>query len=933
MPTKEHVTAALGKIQRTADYDFFFENLKSPDWLEPLDELKQFDRPSEPLREGDSVRYPFWPPAKYLVKIASEKPEKVMQIILKVPATENPRVHEDFVDAALKMPPSVSVNLYKKIVQWLGSNDTNFFLLPSKVAAYIVQLRAGGFSKEALQVSDVLLGIRKFEKETDDNSFIKRADPIIRNEWDYDEALKDIAPSFHKEDKVNLIKLLCEKLRQAILFEENKDDREFRDLSYIWRGSIESSDQNHDDGLKDIIVNWIRGLSEELLIEAPELVASLCDYFRAGFFPIFSRLGLHIVRLSGRADLVSKFILDQQLFDCLDVWHEYALLIETGYPLLSNADRRKLLSMIEADVFYRNKDSAPEEINEEDNEISRYHYYYMIRQFLDGDEKKLFDRLHAKFGDLENPTFHYYMSSDWVGSSSPKSAAELKSLPTADLKKYLDDWAPPEKWGFGPTIEGLGRELQVVVVERLDEFADNMEQFQFREKTYVRAIVEGFSKALAEKKPFKWEKVIDFLLWASGQNDESEEDAFKPGGDKDPSWGWSRQAACRLVERGLLSETNEIPFSLREKVWDILSLGLSDIHPKVELEDKYTSDKGYYQTAINSIRGVALEATIHYGFWVRRNLGLSKDELPIDKAPELFSALDKHLDLRFEKSKSVRAIYGRWIPWLLPLNTKWFQAAKENILPRDKDLDGYWAAAWDANILFNQPYTKVFKELKDHYSLAIDRFEVSEGDRPEKIDERLVDHLISFFLYGEFELDSEILSKLYSKLDARLKKRALDMIGRGLANEKYEPDPNVVKRSISFWNFRVEECKKMKDPKDRAELAEFGWWFKSAQFDDEWSLDQAITVLTLCNYITPDYMVMERLLDLAEKYPQKVAEVFRLMVDCRVADYGFYGWLEKAKILLPKLLKTEARETAIKTIHKLGAYGLNQFGSLLKEVK
>ncbi|KYG68760.1 hypothetical protein AZI87_05880 [Bdellovibrio bacteriovorus] len=932
MPTKEHVQAALSKIQRTADYDFFFENLKSPDWLEPLDELKQFDRPSEPLKEGNSVRYPFWPPARYLVKIASEKPDKVMQVILKVPATENPRVHEDFVDAALKMPPEISVKLNKKIIEWLGSPDVNFLLLPSKIATYIAQLKAGGFAKEALETSSFLLGLRESEKEIEGDSFFKRAQPIVRSEWEYDEVLKEITPSFQKDDKVELIKLLCEKLRQAILFEEREEDREFRDLSYMWRGSIENSDQNRDDGIKDTIINWIRDLSEELLTEDPDLVASLCDYFRAGVFPIFSRLGLHIARMSERADLASKFILDQQLFDCLDVWHEYALLIEAGYPMLSNTEQKKFLAMIAADISFQNKNKSPSEIDEDANERSRYHYYYMIRNYLHGEDKRIFERLHAKIGNPENPTFHYHMSSGWVGPTSPKTTDELKSLPINELKKFLDEWAPPDKWNFGPSIEGLGRELEVVVLARLDEFVDNLDQLQFLEKTYVRAIIEGFAKALAEKKSLKWEKVVDFLLWASGQQDESEEDAFKPGGDKDPSWGWSRQAACRLIERGLLSETNEIPFSLRQKVWSIISLGLSDIHPKVEVEDKYTSDRGYYQTAINSIRGVALETAVHYGFWVRRNLDLAKAELPIDKAPELFSALDKHLDLRFEQSKSVRSVYGRWIPWLLPLNRQWFQSAKESILPKD-DLKGYWAAAWDANILFNQPYTNVFKELKDHYSLAIDRFELSEDEKLEKIDERLVDHLIALYLYGEFALDSEIMAKLYSKLDSNLKKRALDMIGRGLASEKHAPDPDIVKRSVSFWDFRVEECKKIKEPKDRIELAEFGWWFKSAQFDDEWSLDQAIVVLNLCNYITPDYMVMERLLDLADKYPQKVAEVFRLMVDCRVADHGFYGWLEKAKILLPKLLKTDARETAIKTIHKLGAYGLNQFGALLKDLK
>lgn len=931
MPTKENVRAALDKIKRTADYDFFFENLKSAAWLEPLDELNQFSQPSAPLRDGNLVRYPFWPPARYLTRIAPEKPEKVMQVILKVPATDNPRVHEDFVEAALKMPPDVSVKLFERIQEWLMSPDSNLLLLSSKVADYITHIAQSGFLREALRVTNVLLGVKKYEKQWDEDGktgFIKRADPIVRSDWEYNEALKTLAPSFHKQDKVNLVELLCEKLHQTILIEERENDREFRDLSCIWRGAVEDSDQNHEYGIKDTIINWIRDLSEEVLNEAPELIERLCEHFRAGTFPIFSRFGLHLARLSARPDLASKFILDQQLFDCLDVWHEYALLIEAAYPLLSMPEREKLLTMIAADVAYKGQEGR--EVSEEDNERSRYFYYYMLRGHLTGEPKEVFERLHAKFGDLEHPTYHSYSGGTWVGPTSPKSESDLKTLSIVELKKFLEEWRPAEKW-FSPSIEGLGRTLESVIVERLDEFIEHLEEFKLEEKTYVRAVIQGLSKALAEKKTITWEPVLNFLVWASDKKDESEDNAFEPGEDKDPSWGWSRQAACRLLERGLASEENQVPFILREQAWKVLSSGLSDPHPKEGDEDKYTSNNNFYQTAINSVRGVAMEATVHYALWVKRNLGLSKEDLPVEKAPELFSAFDRHLDLSVERSKAVRSVYGRWMPWLLALNRNWFRSAKEQILPRDEALRGLWAAAWDANILFNQPYTNVFDELRDHYLLAIDRIEPSDDDNAEKSDQRLVDHLINLFLLGQFDLDSEFIVRLYSKLDARLKKRALDMIGRWLANEKYSPDSEIVKRAISFWNFRVEECRRQKEVSDRRELAEFGWWLRSGKFDDKWALEQTIDVLNLCHFITPDHMVMERLMNLVDRYPTLVAEVLRLMVDYRVTDYGFFGWLEDAKVLFSRLLKTEARDIATKAIHKLGAYGFNQFGDLLKD--
>lgn len=929
MPTKEQVQTIISKIQRRVDFEFFMDNLNTPDWLEPLIQLGHFNQPEVPIREGDTVRFPFWPQARYLIKIAEQEPKKVMDVILKVPETENPRVHEDFVEATLKMPPGIAVQLHKSIVKWLRLPNLYVLLLPTKVTAYINHIRSGGFAKESLLVADALLSIKKFEsKVPDTNDLVKRADPIVRSDWEYDRALKEISPSFLGEGKLKLIELLCYKLNQTILIEERENDKTFSDLSYIWRGSIEDSDQNHDYGIKDTIINWIRDLSEELLTESPDLVGQLIDKLLEKPFPIFSRFALHLSRVQMDKTLISRLVLDQKLFDSLDVWHEYACLIQAGYPILEAEDQQKLLDMIAAETSARNRDKNGSDIDEQANELSRYHYYYMIKDFLVGDEKSLFDNLRTKFGDFENPTFHSYTSSGWVGPTSPLSFEDLKNMSLTDLKVYLDSWQP-SKQTFGPSIEGLGRELEKVVSERYLEFVDSLFILKLKEKTYVRSVIQGLSKLPEGAGVIKWEPILDYLLWASGQSDAESDIEFHPEDDKDPNWGWSRQAACRLIEKGLHSETNEIPFSLRGKVWSVLVYGISDPDPYVEKEDKYTTNKNYYQTAINTVRGEALDGIMHYALWVKRSLGFIKIDLPITQGQELFDILDKHLDINFEKSKAVRAMYGKWIPWLLPLNRDWFRSKLDVLLPKEPALKDYWAAALDANILYNGAYTNVFKELKEHYLLAIDRLELDEDDSWEKVDNRLLEHLISLYISGEIALDSEVMQRLYSKIDLKLKKRAVDTLGRMLASEKSEIEQEVIDRLIHFWNFRVEEAKKLNEPKDRIELSEFGWWMTSSYLEDEWVLDQAILTLNLCHSITPDHILMDRLVSLSEKFPTKVAEVFRLIVEHRVSDYGFYGWLDKAEKLLVALMKTEMKDVAVKIIHKLGAYGFNQFKGLL----
>lgn len=464
-PNKEHVRAILGKIQRTADYDFFFENIKSADWLEHLDELKQFDRPRSALKHENLLSFPFWPPALYLVKIASQKPEKVMKIILKVSNTDNPRVHEGFINAALNMQEEVAVQLHRKVKRWFGSSKSYIFIFPSQIVNYIIHIKNGGYIKEALQVTDALLGLKGYQKQLDGNGIIRRADPIAGNDWEYNEALKRIAPVFTKQEKFALIKLLCKKLHQAFILENSESEQEFKDYSFIWRGSIESSNQNnkYNVQIKDSIINWIRDLSEELLTEAPELIEQTITYLRLKSLPIFSRFALHLARISQQPALCSKLILDQQLFNSLDVWHEYAILLKDTYPLINVSEQKKFLNMIEAHVVHRNESRDQVEFDEEKDKRSRYFYYYMISDYLVGVDKEIFEKLNIRFGVLENPMFHSYKTS-WTGPTSPKLAVDLKFMQLGELKQYLEEWSP-DTGPFNPSIDGLGRELESVVVD------------------------------------------------------------------------------------------------------------------------------------------------------------------------------------------------------------------------------------------------------------------------------------------------------------------------------------------------------------------------------------------------------------------------------------------------------------------------------------
>src|SRR5262245_61638530 len=121
MPRAETVRKALKSIKRASDFEYFFENLRSPDWISPLETEGLFNSPRPQIEVDGGIRFPFWPQSQYLARMASRAPRLVMDTILKIPETHNVRIHEDFAEAALAMPAAEARRLVPKASTWIAS--------------------------------------------------------------------------------------------------------------------------------------------------------------------------------------------------------------------------------------------------------------------------------------------------------------------------------------------------------------------------------------------------------------------------------------------------------------------------------------------------------------------------------------------------------------------------------------------------------------------------------------------------------------------------------------------------------------------------------------------------------------------------------------------------------------------------------------------
>src|SRR5712691_9462329 len=160
MPKPETVSRALDEISKGyTQYQYFFDHLNSPARLEPLSVHGFFRKPPEPEREGDYVRFAWWPESRYLVRMSriTEAQDKVVEIALRIEDSENSRVHDDIADVALSVPSALSAALVPQIARYTESPLK--LLLAEKVANLVVHLAQGGQGGAALRLTGAALAL------------------------------------------------------------------------------------------------------------------------------------------------------------------------------------------------------------------------------------------------------------------------------------------------------------------------------------------------------------------------------------------------------------------------------------------------------------------------------------------------------------------------------------------------------------------------------------------------------------------------------------------------------------------------------------------------------------------------------------------------------------------------------------------------------
>ncbi|WP_433210985.1 hypothetical protein ACQP00_49620 [Dactylosporangium sp. CS-047395] len=932
----ELVDRALVQIRkRRANYDYFFERLSSPQWIEPLRANGLFSDPPATEASDGGIRAQAWPPSEYLVRVAGQAPEEVAAVILGID-TDNERVHSDFLDAATELPVPIARPLILREIKWILTQEQFYFGLPEHALKLMKKLVDEGEGGLALSIMRALFRPSKRaegEAPIDDESVSTRM-----SRWEYAELLSSATNLLTQSVPLDLLKYLTF-LANDIAPKPSADVGPVAlDLSQVWRPRLEA-DQRNDQDTRQAVASALRDAATTVRTEQLLTDEEVLNTLFAVNTPLPKRVAA-FAALEGPepspSDL-SRVLVDKSSFFSPEPSHEYRKLMEKTFGRLGTTEQQTLYSWIDEGPDLEAYVSASRERGETLTQVDLEEYaakwrirrLHLLRAFLPPDRMLLLSSLVGKFGESEFITS--FEITTWWGPETPVELESLRASTDDQVVELLRGYTAGSSEWFGPSAEGLARTLSSLAEQEPARVSALLPKLTSLRPIYSQWALIGLTKAVQDDEPLNWPPVLDFL-----QHIFQSEDTENVGADDDNqgSWPTVRREAAGLLETSFQKRGSAVPFEARASLWSVLENLCTDPDPSPAYEDRFGgSNMDPVTVALNSTRGRAVRAVVAYALWVARSQ--EQSAVSFSDMPEVEHLLDRHLDPASETSPAVRSIYGQYFPWLARLDERWAASATTRIF--DDSVLG--DAAWTAYIMFCQPYESAYRLLQQQYARAVEHINEQYGDwnwfgaGPDKPAERLSEHLLVFYLRGVIGLDDESpLNRLFRIAPIAIRASAVDFVGRVLEDNPTLDDATT-QRARAFWEWRSSRFGNEPAAAKRAEAAEFGPWLASSQLDREWRITQAEVALNTGASFRSEANALAGLRDLASSYPTRSVRALRAILNRATKSWIVTANRQAIEEVLRLALssdQTSATESAHETIDWLGSRGFHYLGDMVR---
>lgn len=873
-PTEAQVKEALRRIPTLQLRRAFFEGLKNPLWVTPLDKAGAFKNPPEPELTSDGlIRDTYWPEIGYLIRVAPEVPAAVIDVLLKLTKSNNAWVRRGVFTIGASVPADQVARLRPLIQSWM-STGFGWRTDPHETVSVAVNLlqggqyevgkwfasllfkpmKAKGGRKPALDdywygqglprvvdalggdgLSIVLPWLVAYEraeghlKKGSDLTFMSR-DSIRRRSDSYEsvehaliDAVRDLAIKamlFDPEDaKSSLVKVKMILARRIALFAlteaitaTNHDSGQMKPMLRVARELLFD-----EESLNDACRIEYAELARAVASVSPETLGSLPEFFAVGSRPGDERLREWL----GRDDS------DEQVID--ERVKEY-----------QDRRRHRWLSAIGIDAL-------PEQL------------------------RTRLAELDSRFEVIESPLEPENRIFAWSGPNSAITQDEMSAMSPIELVAHLESWHDTSS-GVGPepSHEGQGREVTALLTTNPQAVAGVDGLVRRLRPTYLRAILRGWEAALKADLELDWTQAAEMIRGVLAHSDESTFPIEGGPFDDDVDFRWAKQAAVGLLEELVKKRAVAVvPAEVMPQFAEML----------VSLADDETAWSEYISHDDTDSAMDPLTVSLNWQ-WPIRVRGLiylmshGKDAGWYEAAR---SAVEREL-ARDDTRGASRAVLGEGFGRLLLVDPDWLEPKIPNWFGDEDGITASQEIALTTAMAVHRYHPRLFDLFKHSMIGAIKSTDpIVSGWRTQSNPlQRIGEWVVDAIIFGHKTVEDPVVDTFFNTAPAKVRGEAIGHVAWSFMHAE-SVDEGIRDRLANLWDLRVEHVRS--HPDDKEELSDLYWFVRSKKFAAEWWLPRLKEVAELDVHLSgASYTIGQEIAAAADVDPRGALDVLKLLL-------------------------------------------------------
>ena len=661
-------------------------------------------------------------------------------------------------------------------------------------------------------------------------------------------------------------KIAIKKLNEIIYSDNNA-------FSIIRIRTIEDHPQSRfTDRYEYQLIHFIRDI---LLLYKKEDLEPIIRYLFWRKHSIYKRLALNTIRV--RYNELKQLFWEwvkkvKNPLDDINVKHELWAMANENSPMFTEDAIDTFIQWIEMKdfSFYQKGDYDSKEI--ETFKAYRKKEWLLA---LKGSKNAKVENMLKKYSEINPEDVDHPGFDIWIGGMELK---KTKTTPEDLLRKsnekiaeFLNEFTGPEKYPReGDSVYDLHNTLEFCVRDNPARFVDNLEPFKTVDLAYVSSIIGGLRDAWRSKKEFNWENVFNYIEEIISTSNFWE---YKPNGDSFDYQRWTIEAIADLISEGTQKDDNAFDPSFLDEAEKIL-LTLSKNTPST-----YEPINDVITGVLNSVKGRIYSSLLKYSLRYARLYKKSEDHRWKESIKIHFE------DKLFNNPESTPEIWvtiGQFFIDLVYLDREWVFQNINKLFPKDNEQN--WKSVMTAYLFYTQKiYKGIYQLIKDNrnYEKAIytlfDPVSLN-GD----IRTSLTNHICIGYLEGMEKLDDEksLINHVLIHKDPKQLEELINYFWKIKDNISIEKKPIVRNLWGNIYSVLKEEAENKIYENAISNLAMLVSIFN--EIDDEMSeWIKFSAIYTPSNYNL--HYLVEYLLSIAEKNPEKVGEIYLHLLDSGIS--------------------------------------------------